>query len=359
MVCEIAFMRDSSLRKVAGRLLLESSEPLVIQADDGEIYTIYQNEIQSYLQTDQIFQPATPDQIAERLLAEMPSGFRIHTTGHYVVCYGTSRTYAQWTSSLLERLHRAFTRYWSRHGFQLHEPEFPLVALVFPDQKSYLQSAKEQGAQISSAVVGFYSLQSNRVNMYDLTGVEAVRRPGNRRGSLKEISQMLSVPAAVPLVSTIVHEATHQIAFNCGLQTRLSDIPLWLCEGMAIVFEAPDLSSTKGWRGIGKVNHPRLKIFRRNQKSWRTARLKSMLASDRPFRDSRTAANAYADAWALNYYLIKYHPEAYTAYLKMLAQKPRLGKDSPERRLEEFHESFGEIGELERDFLKQMAKIKS
>ena len=359
LVHEVVFVRNGSRRKVAGRLLLESRDQLVLQTDDGAIYTIDQGEIQNHLQTDQIFRPATPEEIAERLLAEMPSGFRIHTTSHYVVCYGTSRTYAQWTSSLLERLHRAFTRYWSRRGFQLHEPEFPLVALVFPDQKSYLRSAKEQGAQISSAVVGFYSLQSNRVNMYDLTGVEAVRSPGNRRGSLKEISQMLSVPAAVPLVSTIVHEATHQIAFNCGLQTRLSDIPLWLCEGMAIVFEAPDLSSTKGWRGIGKVNHPRLKIFRKNQKSWRTARLKSMLASDRPFRDSRTAVNAYADAWALNYYLIKYHPKEYTAYLKMLAQKPRLGKDGPERRLEEFCDSFGDIRELERDFLKQMAKIKS
>ena len=84
-----------------------------------------------------------------------------------------------------------------------------------------------------------------------------------------------------------------------------------------------------------------------------------MLASDRPFRDSRTAVNAYADAWALNYYLIKYHPKEYTAYLKMLAQKPRLGKDGPERRLEEFCDSFGDIRELERDFLKQMAKIKS
>jgi len=358
-VHEVAFVRNGSRRKVAGRLLLESRDQLVIQTDDGALYTIDQYEIQSHLQTDRLFQPATPEEIAERLLAEMPSGFRIHTTSHYVVCYGTSRTYAQWTSSLLERLHRAFTRYWSRHGFELHEPEFPLVALVFSDQRSYLRSAKEQGAQISSAVVGFYSLQSNRVNMYDLTGVEAVRSPGNRRGSLKEISQMLSVPAAVPLVSTIVHEATHQIAFNCGLQTRLSDIPLWLCEGMAIVFEAPDLSSTKGWRGIGKVNHPRLKIFRKNQKSWRTARLKSMLVSDQPFRDPRTAAKAYADAWALNYYLIKYHPEAYTAYLKTLSEKPRLGKDGPGRRLQEFHDHFGEIGDLERDFFKQMAKIKS
>ena len=44
-------------------------------------------------------------------------------------------------------------------------------------------------------------------------------------------------------MATIVHEATHQIAFNCGMQQRYADIPLWLCEGMAVYFEAPDLAS--------------------------------------------------------------------------------------------------------------------
>jgi hypothetical protein len=86
---------------------------------------------------------------------------------------------------------------------------------------------------------------------------------------MREINEMLSQPAAVPLVATIVHEATHQIAFNCGLQQRYADIPLWLCEGMAVYFEAPDLTSTRGWRGIGRVNYPRLETFRKNVPNWR------------------------------------------------------------------------------------------
>ena len=40
-----------------------------------------------------------------------------------------------------------------------------------------------------------------------------------------EINQMLSQPAATPLVATVVHEATHQIAFNCGMQTTLRRYP--------------------------------------------------------------------------------------------------------------------------------------
>ena len=358
LVHHVSFIRDGHRHEVSGRLLIEASNGMLLQADDGALFTIYEWEIQTHERTDEVFVSASHKQIGERLLAELPNGYRIHTTEHYVVCYGTSRVYAKWTSSLLERLHGAFTRYWSRKGFDLHEPEFPLIAMVFPDRQSYERAAAEQVGGIASGVVGYYSLHSNRVNMYDLTGMESLRGPGNRRGSLKEISLMLSQPGAVPLVSTIVHEATHQIAFNCGLQTRLADIPLWLCEGLAVVFEAPDASSSKGWRGIGKVNYERLATFRRNQANWNSSHMMSLLATNDRFRHPRTAPDAYADAWALNFYLIKYRPKQYASYLKMLAAKPPIKEDTPDRRLAEFREHFGEIRELERDFLKQMAKVK-
>ena len=59
-------------------------------------------------------------------------------------------------------------------------------------------------------------------------------------------------------VSTIVHEATHQIAFNSGLHQRLSDCPKWFSEGVAMYCETPDLKSSEGWAGIGAVNRNRL-----------------------------------------------------------------------------------------------------
>ena len=305
------------------------------------------------------FKPLKADELAERLLAELPAGFRIYTTPHYVICYNTSRAYAQWTSSLLERLYKAFTNYWQSKGLELHEPEFPLPVCVFADRRSYDAASREDLPGGTGNIVGFYSLRSNRINMFDLTGAEAVRRARpHRRGSMREINQMLSQPAAVPLVATIVHEATHQIAFNCGLQTRFADIPLWLCEGMAVYFEAPDLTSTRGWRGIGRVNYPRLDTFRRNLPRWNDGSLESLLSRQPRFRDPHTAVDAYADAWALNYYLIKYQPKAYAAYLKLLAEKPPLVEDDPKTRLAEFREHFGDLRKLEQDFLKQMSRVK-
>jgi len=356
---EVAVFQDGRRDKFRGQVLAEGADGgLLLQADDGLLRILDADRIQSRKQLDAPFEPITPEEMAERLLAEMPGGFRVHTTPHYVVCYNTSRTYAQWTSSLLERLHKAFTNYWQNQGFELQEPEFPLAVLVFADRQTYDTFSREDIPEGAGSIVGYYSLRSNRVNMFDLSGAEAVRTSGNRRGSLREINQMLSQPEAVPLVATIVHEATHQIAFNCGLQTRYADIPLWLCEGMAVYFEAPDLSSTRGWRGIGRVNYPRLNVFRRNMSQWRDGSLVGLIADDRRFRDPRTAPDAYADAWALNYYLIKYEPKAYVAYLQTLAEKPPLSDDGPPARLADFRQHFGDPRDVEKQFLKQMSRVK-
>jgi hypothetical protein len=292
-----------------------------------------------------------------RRIGRAIGGFSVLTTQHYVIGYDTSRVYALWAGSLFERLHRAFTNYWEREGLLVREPEFPLVVLIFSERGAYDLASREDLPGGVGNIIGYYSLRTNRVNMFDLTGAEALRGQERRRGSLREINAMLSQPAAVPLVSTVVHEATHQIAFNCGLQQRYADLPLWLLEGMAVYFEAPDLTSARGWTGIGKVNYPRLETFRRNLPKWNDGTLAGLLADDRRMRDPRASVDAYADAWALNYYLIKFQSKPYAAYLKHLSQKPPLIETTPEERLAEFREHFGDLKLLEQDFLKRMSRV--
>lgn len=354
----VEFVFEGRQRSADGRIVIEAENgDILLQTDDGTLWSLERGQIQAREKRDGTFKPLPPTALAERIVSEMPAGFRSYTTPHYVVVYNTSRTYAQWTGSLLERLHKAFTNYWEGQGIVLHEPEFPLPVLLFANRQEYDLASHQDLPNGTGTIIGFYSLRSNRVNMFDLTGVEAVRGGGGR-GSIKEINQMLSQPAAVPLVATVVHEATHQIAFNCGLQQRYADIPLWLCEGMAVYFEAPDLASTRGWRGIGRVNYPRLETFRKNLSNWHEGSLDELLRDSRRLRDPRTAVDAYADAWALNYYLIKYQPKAYTEYLKMLAEKKPLVDDTPATRLAEFRTYFGDTRKLEQDFLRQMARVK-
>ena len=293
------------------------------------------------------------------MLAELPSGFDIHATSHYLICYNTSRDYATWCGTLFERLHKAFTNFWTRRGMKLHDGEFPLVAVVFNSRESYARYSEPELGKTADSIIGYYSLRSNRMTMYDLTGVESLRTAGQRIGSLAQINLMLSQPQAELLVATIIHEATHQIAFNSGLQTRYADIPMWVSEGIAEYFETPDLSSTKGWRTIGGVNEPRLERFRQYLGQRPATSLKSLICDDRRVRDTRQALDAYAEAWALTYYLINRHPKQYAAYLQMLSEKKQLIWDDPETRLKDFQAAFGEnLGRLDTDFVRQMQKVR-
>ena len=212
---------------------------------------------------------------------------------------------------------------------------------------------------MGESVIGYFGLTTNRMTMYDLTGLEA---RGPRRGHGKttvQINQILAQPDALPTVATIVHEATHQIAFNCGLHTRLSDCPLWFSEGIAVYFETPDLSSPKGWKGIGAVNQPRLERFRQYLETRPVNSLETLIRDDTRFRDAKQALDAYAEAWALTYFLIQKHSKAYVAYLAMLSKKPPLGEDGPEKRLDQFRQIFGELGPLDADFMRYVARLRS
>ena len=81
--------------------------------------------------------------------------------------------------------------------------------------------------------------------------------------------------------------------------------------------------------------------------------LPSLITSDARFRDTRQADDAYAEAWALSYYLIRSQPAEFTRYLQCLAAKPPLGQDSAERGGPEFQESFRtELATLEAQLLR-------
>lgn len=355
----VLIRRDGKEIPLTGRILVTAQDGgLLLETSDGVLWPVQPAELAKQHTSDEVFKPDGSAELSKRLLAELPHGFEVHTTAHYLICHNTSRAYASWTGALLERLYRAFTNYWTRKGLKLHEPDFPLVAIVFADRNSYLEYAKPEVGEAAGSIIGYYSLRTNRVTMYDLTGIEAIRRPGDRRGSPAQVNAMLARPEAEHSVATVIHEATHQIAFNSGLQTRFADIPLWLSEGIAMYFETPDLSSAKGWRNIGAVNQMRLPVFRKYVASRPADSLKTLIADDSRVRDPKTALDAYAEAWALNYYLARQKSKQYCGYLKMLSEKKQLFWDDPATRLKEFEQAFGSISALDADFVRQMQKVR-
>jgi hypothetical protein len=354
----VTLKRDGRQLQVKGQCLVTAEDGgLLVLAPDGMLWTVPPEELVEHTKDGTPFAPYDRGELARQLATELP-GFDTFETTHYLICHNTSKAYAQWCGALFERLYLAFTNNWSRRGFDLHEPQFPLVALVFADRESYANYARGELGDAVESIIGYYSLRSNRMTMYDLTGVQALRRPGDRRGSAAEINQMLARPDAERTVATIIHEATHQIAFNCGLQTRYADIPLWVSEGIAVYFETPDLTSARGWRTIGAVNSGRLAQFRQYLSKRPANSLSSLLADDARLRDPKQALDAYAESWALNYFLIKHRSKQYDAYLKMLSEKGPLLWDKPDARLRAFQDAFGDLNQLDAEFLRAMSKLR-
>jgi hypothetical protein len=303
--------------------------------------------------------PATLDHdaLGARMLAELPPGFRLHKTAHYVICYNTTPAYAEWCGALYERLYRGFFSFWKHQGVELNEPQWPLPALVFDGRDSYAGYAQAELGAATSSIIGYYSLHTNRVTMYDLTGADAAR--GRGATSADRINQILSQPAAERTVATIVHEATHQLVYNSGLQQRYAGVPLWLSEGLAMYFETPDLDSIQGWRAIGAVNRVNLTAFRRALPDRPADSLLDLLRDDARLRDPRRAAAAYGEAWALTYHLFRSRREAFVEYLKVLSRTGPLETASPEERVAQFRRHFGhDLSALDAELVRAMQRLR-
>jgi hypothetical protein len=325
-------------RVVEGTIVVEAGDGGLLLELADQRYEILQPEaIVSREPLDTLDPAATPRELGQRILAELPAGFDLHLTRHYVVCFDTSRDYARWAASLFERLHDAFQNYWSRAGLAVTAPTRPLIVLAFAQRRQYEDYAVRDLGAAADRIVGYYNLMSNRVATYDLTGSEGLAAEAPR-AARRGPAEILAQPEAAGLVSTLVHEATHQMAFNGGLHARLAPVPVWVSEGIATYFETPDLRSRSGWRGIGVVNRHRLDRFRR---VYRPGDLEGLVQADDRFRDVATAADSYAVAWALTWFLLETRREQFAGYLGTLARKAPLAPDAPDRRLEEFAAAFG------------------
>jgi len=358
-VDHVTLRRDGAVIHASGRLLVTAQDGgLLVESRDGVLWGITPEELVEHASDDVPFEPFSAEEMSRRLLAELPAGFEVHQTAHYTICHNTSRRYAQWCGSLFERLYRAFHNYWTNRGFKLSEPEFPLTAIVFSDQASFVKFSRAELGDAAGSLIGYFSLRTNRMTTYDLTGVEQYRRllPGGNQGV--PIETILAQPEALRQVATIVHEATHQIAFNCGLHRRYSDCPSWFSEGIAVFFETPDLNSATGWRSIGTINQPRLVQFRKYLENRPADSLRTLIADDRRFRNTESGLDAYAEAWSLTYYLIRRYPRQYVAYLKSLSEKRPLLYDDPETRVREFEAAFGDLETLDAEFVRYVQRLR-
>ena len=137
---QVTIHRDGVNHYVEGRVEVTAQDGgILLLGRDGVLWSIPPEELAKHTHDDTPFHPFSTAEMSKTLLAELPKGFDVHATAHYLIFHNTSRAYAQWCGALFERLYMAFRNYWTWKGFDLAEPEFPLVAIVFADKQSYLK----------------------------------------------------------------------------------------------------------------------------------------------------------------------------------------------------------------------------
>ena len=339
------FVVRESGKKVSyeGRVIeRDTGGNVVLEERDGRWRVLQAKDMLEQTSDDVAFEPYTHEELKKRLKAEFPKEFRIVETQRYVIVFDTTIAYAKWCGELLEQLDTAFLEHWREKGFELTEPEFPLVAVIFADRGNFVRCTAPEVGPAVTQINAYFSQDSNRIVFYDLTGLEVY---GGVRGTTnKRIREIMSRPDSAKAVSTFVHEATHQISYNCGLLQRHSACPIWVSEGIATLYETPDFNSVKAWSSDLKVNQLRLNHFYRyivERNPQEPA--KQLVESDEPFQlaSNTMLLDAYATCWTMTHFLNAEYGDKLVEYLKVISEKKPFLRDDKETRLRDFESVFG------------------
>lgn len=312
-------------RKRTGAVVANDAANAWFLERDGRLDTIDIARVKEFRPLGK-FRPFSAVEMRERLAKELGPQFRVTTTGQYIVA-GPPESVER-LAPLFEGLYRDCLTTFSSRGVKVQPPSTPLVALILADRSRFEEYCKSEKVTPQPGLRGFYLPSSNRVALYDT---------GQSSG----------------LDATILHEATHQVAFNIGIHSRLGVTPKWVVEGLATAFEREAFRlNDRRSRIEARVNPERYAWFQRLRKERYVPRtLGQFLQSDRNFEGA--TLDAYSQAWALTFFLMETRPAEYAAYLRQLTQRDPLADYPGTERQQDFEKAFGrDLLLLETHFLR-------
>lgn len=305
--------------QLSGRVAAANERDCWLLQRDGRLASFHMDDVIDFSEVEPRFRPYSSLDLRDRLQTEFGRGFEVKTTSHYIVVAqrGAGERYA----ALFEKIYRQCHLYFVARGFRMEEPEFPLVAIVFPDQGSFAKYCRTEEATPQAGVVGFYLTTSNRVALYD--------RAATGQATATDVDD------------TVIHEATHQVAFNTGIHSRIGQNPLWVVEGLATLFEADGVRVRQAEAGAADRINPERREWFHNYRRLRRPKnsLDAFLRDDTLFK--RASLDAYSQAWALTFYLVESRPAEFARYLKAIAARDPLTRYDSDSRLADFRDAFG------------------
>ncbi|HUY89548.1 MAG TPA: DUF1570 domain-containing protein [Pirellulales bacterium] len=314
---------------VVGNVLVEVGDHFVVILPNGRLTSVPQQEATV---TDRKFEPAKMKEIAEELTSSTFAGFKTRETKRYLYVYNTSEPFFKGASRILETMYPALYAYCRRQKIKVHDPETPLVMIMFRTQAEF-----DKYRQMPEGVVAYYNGVTNHVVMYE-------------QSELLEIAPDLAFKQAI---STIAHEGVHQVLHNIGVQQRLSNWPMWISEGLPEYFAPTSIDKNVRWKGVGFPNDLRMKELDEYLKQ------DKLIELAKPTSEAKALTSTdYAIAWALTHTLATNRKDKFFAFLNEVSRRGPLDESSPEDDAKLFAKHFGkDFADLDKQIIKNLQKL--
>ncbi len=362
-------------KQYEGRLEAKGRDACWLMGRDGQLMPFEINRVESVRAVADHFHEFSSAELRDQLRRKLPKPFRIEGTGHFLICAEQNN---RRIGEICEETYRTFRRYFSVRGFRISEPEFPLVVMVFPDRDTFVNYCRKDKIEPPAGMLGYYMRLTNRIALFDQgdSGM-ASAAPAATQSFNSLFGRRDQSPALLPssnqrgattpvrfdaivegdLHSTIVHETTHQVAFNTGLHSRIGQTPKWVIEGLATMFEAAGIHDSKSASPMTRINRSRYLWFQNYLKSRRRPHsLADFVANDDLYASA--TLDAYAEGWALTFFLAETRHGSYGRYLKSLVARNQLLVYTDEERVGDFRKAFGNLKSLEAEYVRFYENLK-
>ena len=312
---------------VVSRLHGRRDNEIAVVLPDGRI-----GFVDGLTTTEQPFEPDSKEKVRNSLLARPEyARFKSKITDHYVLIYDGSERFAEQSGRLLESLYAGLLKTFRDWGLEVHEAEFPLVAIIHAREEDF-----RARRDVAPEVQAYYEILSNHIVFYE-TSVNQASNP--------EIYAMRQA-------QTVAHEGAHQILQNLGVQPRLAPWPIWMIEGMAEFCAPTGTKKNSEWAGLGKVNpfHMATIAELNDPANFQVRNVDLRLKSldhdpnltwiENIVRKTELNPTEYALAWALTHALVTRKRADFVAYLRELAQFEPLTTKTPDDHWADFTRHF-------------------
>jgi hypothetical protein len=286
---------------------------------------------------------------------------------HFIVVFDADELLARKLASRLETTYADAIRFCARTELPFVRHAEPLEVVFLDQADSYHAYAQTIDFQ-STGTLGFFHAASNRSVFFNAEHDARIARLREQISQARAAGERMEAGRLEALLDqyerqinqmVVQHEGAHQILYNLGVHSARGDNPMWLVEGLAMLFETVPSGAGSSFEQVNqfrlfdlreaiRAGHGADRLayadYRRAVDDGRLVDLRMLITREELWQaPGQQANNHYAMAWALAHFLLQTEPRALGAYLKTIVE--RTADEPPAGELAAFEAAFGELDE--------------